>query len=58
MGKDEIFAIFLIFAVCGIIGIAVGIGNIFSIGAGWITGGILCFIIIPFGVEFNKKFIK
>ena len=58
MGNDGLIILFWVFAICGVIGIAAGIGNIFSEGAGWLTGGILCFIMIPIGIEFNNKFIK
>lgn len=57
MGKDGLLWLFWICGVAGVLGIGVGIGNI-NIPAGWISGGILSFCLIPAGVEFNNKIIK
>lgn len=58
MDKTDMLVLSVIFSVCGIVGVAAGIGYIFSEGPGWLTGGILCFIMIPVIIEFNNNFDK
>jgi uncharacterized membrane protein len=57
--KNElVLSIFWVFSIVGIAGISLGIANIVSIGAGFLVGGLVSFIMIPFGIEYIKRYIK
>jgi len=58
MGNEGKLILFWVCIVTGIIDVGVGVGLIFQEGYGWVTAGILCFIMIPVGLEFNNKFLK
>ena len=58
MNRDEKLTLFWVFTLIGIACIGVGIGNLISVGAGWLTGGLGCIIAIPFGLDFSKKYLK
>lgn len=58
MGKEGLIWLYCVCAIGATLGFGVGVGNMFSCGAGWIVAGICCVIAIPCGVEFNNRFIK
>lgn len=57
MDKGEKLMLFWICIIVGIACTGVGIGQ-YSVGLGWISAGILTFLMIPIGLEFNKKFVN
>jgi hypothetical protein len=58
MGKEGLLCLFWFCAIGAGVCFGIGIGNIVSVGAGFIVGGVCCIIIIPYGIEFNNKFVK
>jgi hypothetical protein len=57
MKPGEKLTLFWVSVVIGIACVSIGIAQ-YSLGAGWIVGGVLSFAVIPVGLVYNYKFVK